>query len=78
MRPAAATALLGIGLLLVAATFDAEPLYVPGVGFLLLAALSAAWVAAGAGPSACGASSRSSPCASTCSSPPAGCRCPAA
>ena len=48
MRPAAATALLGIGLLLVAATFDAEPLYVPGVGFLLLAAASAAWVAAGA------------------------------
>jgi len=48
MRPAAATALLGIGLLIVAATFDAEPIYVPGVGFLLLAAVSAAWVAAGA------------------------------
>lgn len=48
MRPARGTALLGIGLLLVAATFDAEPLYVPGVGFLLLAGVSAAWVAAGA------------------------------
>jgi uncharacterized protein (DUF58 family) len=48
MRPAAATALLGIGFLLLAATFDAEPLYVPGVAFLLLAGGSAAWVAAGA------------------------------
>ncbi len=48
MRPAAATALLGIGLLLLAATFDAEPLYVPGAGFLLLAVAAAAWVVGGA------------------------------
>ncbi|MGZ4270178.1 MAG: hypothetical protein ACXVSX_13335 [Solirubrobacteraceae bacterium] len=48
MRPAAATALLGIGLLLVAATFDAEPLYVPGVAFVLLAGACAGWVAQGA------------------------------
>jgi uncharacterized protein (DUF58 family) len=45
MRPAAATALLGLALVLVAATFDAEPLYVPGIAFALLAVGAAAWVA---------------------------------
>ena len=45
MRPAAATALLGFLLTLVAATFDAEPLYVPGVALLLLAGLTTLWVA---------------------------------
>jgi uncharacterized protein (DUF58 family) len=48
MRPAAVTALLGLALVLVAATFDAEPLYVPGVAFVLLAAGAAAWVVLGA------------------------------
>jgi uncharacterized protein (DUF58 family) len=48
VRPAAVTALLGLALTLVAATFDAEPLYVPGVALLLLAGLSTAWVAVGA------------------------------
>src|SRR4051812_18664759 len=47
MRPAAATAALGLVLVLTAAAFDAEPLYVPGAGFILLAALSVAWVVAG-------------------------------
>src|SRR3954447_24461686 len=47
MRPAAATAALGLVLALTAATFDAEPLYVPGAAFILLAALSVAWVVAG-------------------------------
>src|SRR4051812_20940793 len=46
MRPAAATAALGLVLVLTAATFDAEPLYVPGAAFILLAALSVAWVVA--------------------------------
>ena len=44
MRPAAITALLGLLLTLVAATFDAEPLYVPGVGFILLAGMTTLWV----------------------------------
>jgi uncharacterized protein (DUF58 family) len=48
VRPAAVTALLGLVLTLVAATFDAEPLYVPGVALLLLAGVTTAWVAAGA------------------------------
>jgi uncharacterized protein (DUF58 family) len=48
VRPAAVTALLGLALTLVAATFDAEPLYVPGVALLLLAGLTTAWVAVGA------------------------------
>jgi uncharacterized protein (DUF58 family) len=48
MRPAAATALLGLLLTLTAATFDAEPLYVPGVAMLLLAGLTTLWVAIGA------------------------------
>jgi uncharacterized protein (DUF58 family) len=47
MRPAAATALLGLVLALTAAVFDAEPLYVPGVAFIVLAALSVTWVVAG-------------------------------
>jgi uncharacterized protein (DUF58 family) len=44
MRPAAATALLGLLLTLIAATFDAEPLYVAGIGLMLLAGASALWV----------------------------------
>jgi uncharacterized protein (DUF58 family) len=47
MRPAAATALLGLLLTLCAATFDAEPLYVAGVGLMLLAGGTSAWVALG-------------------------------
>ncbi|HEX2104968.1 MAG TPA: DUF58 domain-containing protein [Solirubrobacteraceae bacterium] len=47
MRPAAATALLGLVLALTAAVFDAEPLYVPGAAFILLAAGAVAWVLAG-------------------------------
>ncbi len=45
MRPAAATALLGLLLTLTAATFDAEPLYVPGVALVVLAGAAALWVA---------------------------------
>src|SRR5258705_12018623 len=48
MRRGAATALLGLGFLLMAAVFDAEPLYVPGVAFVALAGGSALWVWAGA------------------------------
>jgi uncharacterized protein (DUF58 family) len=48
VRPAAVTALLGLVLTLVAATFDAEPLYVPGVAMLLLAGLTTLWVEIGA------------------------------
>jgi uncharacterized protein (DUF58 family) len=48
VRPAAATALLGLILALTAATFDAEPLYVPGVGLILLAVGTAVWVTLGA------------------------------
>src|SRR5918912_3519781 len=44
MRPAAVTALLGLVLALTAATFDAEPLYVPGAAFVFLAAGAVAWV----------------------------------
>ena len=44
MRPAAATALLGLGLTLLAATFDAEPLYVAGIGLMVLAGGAALWV----------------------------------
>jgi uncharacterized protein (DUF58 family) len=47
MRPAAVTALLGLVLLLTAAAFDAEPLYVPGAAFVVLAAASVAWVVVG-------------------------------
>jgi uncharacterized protein (DUF58 family) len=44
MRPAATTAILGLVLILVAAIFDAEPLYVPGVAFVILPAIAGAWV----------------------------------
>jgi uncharacterized protein (DUF58 family) len=37
MRPAVVTAVLGLVLALTAATFDAEPLYVPGAAFVILA-----------------------------------------
>src|SRR6185503_3703110 len=47
LRPAAVTAILGLVLTLVAATFDAEPLYVPGVAMLLLAGLTTLWVHVG-------------------------------
>jgi uncharacterized protein (DUF58 family) len=46
VRPAATTALLATGLLAAAALFDAEPLYVPGVAFLLVAGGATAWVTA--------------------------------
>jgi uncharacterized protein (DUF58 family) len=46
MRPAAGLLALGIVLVLVAGTFDAEALYVPGVAFVLLAVLAVAWVVA--------------------------------
>lgn len=50
MRPAVLTSGLGGLLLLSAATFDAEPLYVPGVAFLLAGLLALLWVlAAGLG-----------------------------
>ncbi len=45
MRPAGVTALLGLLMTVCAAAFDAEPLYVPGVAFLALAATAAGWVA---------------------------------
>lgn len=44
MRAAAVTAVLGLALTLAAATFDAEPLYVPGVTFVLLAVICWLWV----------------------------------
>jgi uncharacterized protein (DUF58 family) len=44
MRPAAATVLLGLAFIAVAASFDAEPLYVVGVAFVVLAGGAAAWV----------------------------------
>jgi uncharacterized protein (DUF58 family) len=47
VRPAAATALLGLVLVLTAAVFDAEPLYVPGAAFIALAGASVTWVVAG-------------------------------
>ncbi len=47
-RPAAATALLGLVLVLVAGAFDAEPLWVPGVAFLVLPAAAVAYVRASA------------------------------
>jgi uncharacterized protein (DUF58 family) len=48
VRPAVTTALLATALLVAAAVFDAEPLYVPGVAFLALSAGAAVWVSAGA------------------------------
>ncbi|HWT26140.1 MAG TPA: hypothetical protein VN213_21715, partial [Solirubrobacteraceae bacterium] len=47
MRSALGCAGLGILLLLVAGTFDAEPLYVTGAALLLLAAGAAAWIGLG-------------------------------
>lgn len=44
MRPAAVTASLGALLMLAAATFDAEPLYVPGGALLALAGVAVGWV----------------------------------
>src|ERR1700755_3012817 len=48
MRPAVVTALLGVVLGLTAATFDAEPLYVPAVAFVILSAACVIWVITGA------------------------------
>jgi uncharacterized protein (DUF58 family) len=48
MRPAALTVALGVLLLLAGGTFDAEPLYVPGVAFTLLGLFALAWVILGA------------------------------
>jgi uncharacterized protein (DUF58 family) len=48
MRSAAGCAGLGLLLLLVAGTFDAEPLYVTGSALLLLGAGAAAWIGLGA------------------------------
>src|SRR3954469_8653250 len=48
MAGAWSTAKLGVALLVAAALFDAEPLYVGGAAFCLVAALCAAWVVSGA------------------------------
>lgn len=48
MRGARATFALGLLLALTAGTFDAEPLWIPGVAFLVLSAGAAMWVAVGA------------------------------
>jgi uncharacterized protein (DUF58 family) len=48
VRPAIASAGFGAGLTLVAVLFDAEPLYVPGLTFLLLTAACAVWILRGA------------------------------
>src|SRR3954453_23985679 len=48
MRPAVVTALLGLVLALTAATFDAEPLYVTGAAFVVLAVGAVVWVHLGA------------------------------
>ncbi len=48
MRSAAGCAALGVALLLVAGTFDAEPFYVTGAALVLLGVGSAAWIFAGA------------------------------
>jgi uncharacterized protein (DUF58 family) len=45
VRRAAGVLALGVVLVVVAGTFDAEPLYVPGVAFVVLAGGCAAWVA---------------------------------
>lgn len=47
MRSAARTVALGALLLLAAAAFDAEPLYVPGAGFAVLGLLALLWVGLG-------------------------------
>ena len=48
MSGARSAAKLGVALLLAAALFDAEPLYVGGAAFCLLAAVCVAWVLSGA------------------------------
>ena len=48
MRGALSIGLLGAALVLTAALFDAEPLYVPGITFVILAGLASAWVVGGA------------------------------
>jgi uncharacterized protein (DUF58 family) len=48
VRSAAGCAALGVLLLLVAGTFDAEPLYVTGSALMLLGAGAAAWIGLGA------------------------------
>src|SRR3954468_18467463 len=48
MRSALVCAALGLLLLLIAGTFDAEPLYVTGSALLLLGAGAATWISAGA------------------------------
>jgi uncharacterized protein (DUF58 family) len=48
MRRAAGVALSGVALTLAAFTFDAAPLFVPGVAFVLLGALTPVWVWASA------------------------------
>jgi uncharacterized protein (DUF58 family) len=48
MQRAALTAALGAVLMLAAALFDGEPLYVPGAALVLLAVVSTLWVRAGA------------------------------
>ena len=58
MRRSAGVALSGVVLMLAAFTFDAAPLFVPGVAFALLGALTPLWVgrARGARPSTAGCS----------------------
>jgi len=46
-RPALATAAFGLTLTLTAALLDAEPLYVPGLTFMLIAGAAMAWVLIG-------------------------------
>jgi uncharacterized protein (DUF58 family) len=48
MRPAALTVALGVLSLLAGGTFDAEPLYIPGVAFVLLGLFALSWVGLGA------------------------------
>ena len=48
MRPALGCAGLGLLLLLVAGTFDAEPLYVTGAALLVLGVVALAWIGLGA------------------------------
>ncbi len=48
MRPAVLTVALGVLLLVAAGTFDAEPLYVPGLAFTLLGLAAEAWAGLGA------------------------------
>src|SRR3954447_6344867 len=48
VRGALSTGLLGVALVVTGALFDAEPLYVPGIAFVVLAAVASAWVVSGA------------------------------